>query len=329
MNTSQTTIDDLAASWVGRKDAGLTPAETAELAAWRDADPRHAAALARFERVWSFTDRPRQLGASDRVRPQLARRATRRLALGAGLAAALVVSLGSWFRARPPEIEPATNRTAFFGPYRLTLPDGSVAEYSAGTRLTLDFSPATRRVSFSDGQAHFDVAHDVGRPFIVTAGGLAVRAVGTAFAVQVNANSTDVLVTDGRVSVNPSATPTTGASGTPLAFVDAGQAIAVQTSPTGETLSVRSLPTAETPGRLAWRQRRVEFSATPLAEVIAVVNRHNRVQFSITDPVVAQTPLSGVFRLDDPDELARLLESGFALTIDRPVPDQIVLRSRR
>lgn len=327
MSASRASIDDLAAGWVGRKDAGLKPAEAAELAAWRDADPRHAAALARFERVWSFTDRPRQLGASDRVRPQLARRATRRRTLAAGLAAALVVGLGSWFGLRTPDVEIVTPRTAFLGPYRLDLPDGSVAEYSAGTRLTVDFSPAERRVSFAGGQAHFKVAHDTGRPFTVTAGGLAVRAVGTAFAVQVGAGSTDVLVTAGRVAVNPAGTSSI-AQVTPLAFVDAGQAIAVLNSPDGAPLTVQPIPADESAGRLSWRQRRVEFSTSPLGEVIAVVNRHNRVQFTIADPAVAQIPLSGIFRIDEPDELARLLEAGFALVVDRSEPGRIILRSR-
>ena len=329
MNPSDEKIDSLAAEWVGRRDAGLTHAEVAELSAWRAADPRHSAALLRFERIWSVADRPRQLGTNDRVRAQLARRAARRrrFIAGAGLAATLVLGLGSWIGLRSPDAETPTARTAFLGPYRLHLPDGSVAEYSAGTRLTVDFSPAERRLSFTGGQAHFEVAHDAGRPFTVTAGGLAVRAVGTAFAVQVRAGSTDVLVTAGRVSVNP-AEASPAAPATPLAFVDAGQAIAVLSSPAGAPMTVQPLPADESAGRLRWRQRRVEFSTSPLGEVIAVVNRHNRVQFTIADPAVARIPLSGIFRIDEPDELARLLEAGFALVVDRSDPDRIILRSR-
>jgi transmembrane sensor len=330
MNPSDENIDSLAAEWVGRRDAGLTEAELAELAAWRAADPRHSAALLRFERIWSVADRPRQLGANDRVRAQLARRATRRrrFIAGAGLAATLLLGLGSWIGLRSPDAETITARTAFLGPYRLNLPDGSVAEYSAGTRIVVDFSATARRLSFTGGEAHFDVTHDPARPFIVTAGGLAVRAVGTAFSVQVGSGSTDVLVTAGRVAVNP-AEASPAAPATPLAFVDAGQAIAVVIPSAGDPATVQSIPVNETPARLAWRQRRVEFSSTPLGEVIAVVNRHNEVQFTISDAEVARIPLSGIFRLDDPDELARLLESGFALEVARPAPGRIVLGPRR
>lgn len=86
------------------------------------------------------------------------------------------------------------------------------------------------------------------------------------------------------------------------------------------------LPAADMAGGLAWCHRRVEFSSAPLVDVVAVVNRHNRVQFFIEDPELALVPLRGVFRLDDPGEFAHLLASGFALTAERRGPDLIVLR---
>lgn len=174
------------------------------------------------------------------------------------------------------------------------------------------------------------MAHNPARPFVVVAGGLAVRAVGTAFAVQVGPDPTAVLVTAGRVSVdpdsaaNPSAAPTA-----PLAFVAAGQSIDVRPAQPGSAPVVVPLPAADMAGGLAWRHRRVEFSSAPLVDVVAVVNRHNRVQFFIEDPELALVPLSGVFRLDDPGEFAHLLASGFALTAERRGPDLIVLRPRR
>lgn len=325
-------IDDLAATWVGRVDAGLTPAQTAELAAWRAADPRHAAALEKFEAVWFATDRPRNLGAATLVRQRLSTREQRRrrlrTTLRSGLAACLLGGVGLWlnFRTTPPAETPVV-RTAFLGPERLTLPDGSVAEFPPGTQLTVDFTGEIRRVAFATGEAHFTVAHNPARPFIVSAGGLAVRAVGTAFAVQVGADSTAVLVTAGRVSVDSSA-PAATLPPAPLAFVDAGQSITVTPSTEAGTPKVVALASNEMAARLAWRERRVEFSATPLAEVIAVVNAHNRVQFSIADASLANVPLSGVFTLGDPDTLARLLEQGFALSAERRSPEQIVLRSR-
>jgi len=51
------------------------------------------------------------------------------------------------------------------------------------------------------GEAHFTVAKNPARPFIVEAGGVAVRAVGTAFDVRHADGAIEVLVTEGKVHV--------------------------------------------------------------------------------------------------------------------------------
>jgi len=328
-------IDDLAATWVGRRDAGLTSAEAAELAAWRAADPAHAAALSKFESVWSAADRPKATGAGEAIKQDLANRARqrrrRRSVAGAGLVACCLLGLGLWVSVREKNADALVEaHTAFLGPLRQTLPDGSIAEYSPGTRLAIDFSGAIRRVAFARGEAHFEVVPNTRRPFVVTAGGLAVRAVGTAFAVQVGNDATAVLVTSGRVAVTAEKeTVASPAPDTCLAFVDAGRSIEVHTPSAGSAPAVVELSAAESAERLAWRKRRVEFSSVPLAEVVAIVNRHNRTQFVVDDPALQATRLSGVFWLEAPEELARLLESSFPLTIDRRDANRIVLRPRR
>ncbi|MFM9091497.1 MAG: FecR/PupR family sigma factor regulator, partial [Verrucomicrobiota bacterium] len=44
-------IEQLAAEWLVRRGEGHPPAAAREFAAWRDADPRHAAAVARLEQA--------------------------------------------------------------------------------------------------------------------------------------------------------------------------------------------------------------------------------------------------------------------------------------
>jgi transmembrane sensor len=63
------------------------------------------------------------------------------------------------------------------------------------------FTDAERRVRLAGGEAHFVVAKNEAWPFVVEAAGVAVRAVGTAFAVRVDGAQVDVLVTEGRVRV--------------------------------------------------------------------------------------------------------------------------------
>jgi transmembrane sensor len=336
-SNSHDAIAAQAATWVARCDAGLSHAEASELAAWRAADPRHVAAFDQLQQIWSAADRPRAAGAAAKMHAQLAARAQRRRKRRlAAAAAALVVCLAGAFSMREftrgPAVEPAARtavaQTTLLGPERRTLPDGSTAEYPRGTILSVDFSGDARRISFDRGEAHFEVAHDPARPFIVSAGGIAVRAVGTAFAVHVSPESTAVLVTEGKVAVN-AASPSVGRERVAPTLIEAGQTIAVPATPLAGGADVILLTGPEMEARLAWRQRRAEFSAVPLAEVIATVNRHNAAQFVIEDEALRAVPLSGVFRIDHAEEFAQLLETGFGLAIERVSATRFAVKARR
>ena len=68
---------------------------------------------------------------------------------------------------------------------RTILPDGSTVWLNAGSRIRYDagFNGPTREVSLQ-GEAFFDVAQHPSRPFIVHAGDLTIRVLGTAFNVK-------------------------------------------------------------------------------------------------------------------------------------------------
>jgi transmembrane sensor len=77
--------------------------------------------------------------------------------------------------------------------------------------------------------------------------------------------------------------------------------------------------------RLAWRGARLEFTAAPLAEAIALMNRYNRAQFVIEDPALATLEVSGYFRADNHETFLRLIERGLSLKSERD-GEKILLR---
>jgi transmembrane sensor len=85
---------------------------------------------------------------------------------------------------------------------KLALPDGSVVDLNTDSKVDVTFTPSERRVQLAHGEAHFSVAKDPARLFVVEAHGVAVVAVGTAFAVRLRSESVEVLVCEGRVRVN-------------------------------------------------------------------------------------------------------------------------------
>lgn len=255
-------------------------------------------------------------------------RRRRRVALGTAAAFALVAVAGLALRTRAPE--PAAFAAAVSNPgsavvsqpERQVLADGSVVELRGDASLTIDFRPELRRVVLARGEAHFQVAKDAARPFVVEAGGVGVRAVGTAFSVQIGIGAVDVLVTEGRVAIVETAATTPAAP----ALVDAGQRLAVAVEAAAAPTTVAApQPVTVTPAeiaeRLAWRVPRLEFNATPLAEVVALFNTHAtgaaRPHIVLGDDALADLPLSGVLRADNLPVLLAILDSSYGL---KPVP---------
>jgi len=340
-------IEDLAADWLARREAGLSVDEQAEFSRWLLADPRHAAAVQRLESTWRFLQKPRFTGQAGEVaraiEAQVALRARRsrrhwRVAAFAGALAAAATLAIVFFPAAPAPAarEPAAVSVAV-KPERRTLADGSVVELNAGAEIEVGFSAERRTVRLVRGEAHFAVAKDPLRPFVVTAGGVAVRAVGTEFAVRLAPDEVGVLVTEGRVAVEAiaaadDATPPEHAApaavpSPQVIYVDAGNRLSVPVAaPAPVPPQPSPVTAAEAQAALAWRGMRVEFTNTPLAEIVVLFNRHNRVELALGAADVGEIRISGIFWADDPEGFSRLLEASAGLRADRSAAGRIVLQ---
>lgn len=92
--------------------------------------------------------------------------------------------------AAPPvakQTKPATQEVKTQNGHKtnLVLPDGTKVWLNAGSTLTYDkqFNASVREVSLS-GEAFFDVVKNTGKPFIIHAGDMQIRVLGTAFNVR-------------------------------------------------------------------------------------------------------------------------------------------------
>jgi transmembrane sensor len=308
-----------AGEWVARRDRGLTAAEQDAFFQWLRADPRHRIEIARLDRTWGALDslaawHPADSAAPnpDLLAPSAARRAPRRAWLislaGLGLAAAI-----AWLAPRSPAPAPETPAGApgmrvIPRPERQTLADGSIAEPNHGARLEFAFAATERRVRLRAGEVHLSVEKDPARPFVVEAGGVIVRAVGTAFNVRLDRDGVgvDVLVTEGSVLVeSPAAAPVPVASGE-RARIGAGSRPVV--TPQNPEIIARDL---------AWRGERLEFEGLPLRAVVAEFNLRNARQLAIGDAAAGRVKVAGTFRADEPEAFARLLEAGFGIAVER------------
>ncbi len=326
----------IAAAWVARRDAGLSAREESDYAAWLEADPRHQSAIDRLAFTWKTLDRPLLTGTADAVLCELEHRASRRRRRVAFAAAALVLLVGAGvgWRLTPPAAPPLSTPVATAAvllPSLQSLPDGSVVELRDGGEIAVNFTPAERRVELRRGEAYFKVAKNPHRPFVVVAHGVEIRAVGTAFSVQLEATSLEVLVTEGKVVVDvaPGAPVPAGAAPPIPHYIGAGDGLHLEVSPEWEKTRISSLPQVDIPSKLAWRSPRLEFSGTRLLEAVTLMNRHNHVQFVIEDPELAKVRVSGIFGAANTEAFVRLLETSFDVESERRGDHEIVLRGRR
>src|SRR5688572_14619031 len=105
-------------------------------------------------------------------------RRRRRVGLAIGTAVAFALAIVQWpLGGPPPRVESSPNSIVLASPARHVLADGSVVDLQDGAIATVNITSAVRKVRLQRGVAHFAVAKDETKPFVVQAGRLNVRAV--------------------------------------------------------------------------------------------------------------------------------------------------------
>jgi transmembrane sensor len=335
-------VESAAAEWLVRHDRGLSAEQQDAFFQWLAASPAHRESFQRHRRMWvdfnalaqwrpehsaapnpDLLAKPRRLRAFRWVAPALA-----------GMAAAVV--FGVWWNAAPSWS--ADKSLAFeAASYRQeTLPDGSVIDLNRGAHVMVQFSRGERRVLLVRGEAQFSVAKNPTRPFVVRAGGVDVRAVGTAFNVKLAGANLEVLVTEGTVHLSqqsPTSPVPGGSAAVPapavLAELKAGQRTVLPMAENTPPPVVVATSRAEIDQLLEWQPRLLDFDSTPLADVVAVFNRRNATQIKIDDDSLGELPLVASIRSDNIEGLVRQLEATMGVQVQRRDKDEIVLRRSR
>ena len=330
-----------AAEWFFRRDGGFTIADEAAFRRWLRADVRRGAALAEIERTWQQAGAARDLatapGGVFETPVGAEVRAPRSWRLVALAAAAVAVGIAGWqatktFSPLPSEprdvgeVFAETTATERGGLRRMELPDGSLVMLNADSAVDVQFTSTARRVRLRRGEAHFTVAKNPHRPFVVEANGLAVKAVGTAFNVRLGADAVEVLVTEGRVRVEDAArglsllTPAGATAAREIAVVmNSGDkaVIAIKAEAAPAAAAMAMLSTREIQVTLAWQKRSLEYADAPLSAIVADFNRYNQHRLVIADAALARRRFGGTFPAGDYRSLVQVLEETFDVVADR------------
>lgn len=235
-------------------------------------------------------------------------------------AALLVVALTLGWQ-RYNAVDQASFQTAIGELQTVPLADGSKATLSSDSRIVVTLSRRERHIELQRGEAFFAVVKDPGRPFVVSADGRRVTAVGTRFAVRRDQAGLRVVVTQGVVRLEPNRHD--GGPRQPTTLLPAGSVALA--SDGGVVVHADSVQQAE--AYLDWRNGFVSFHDTPLASAAAEFNRYNVQKIVIGDSAVGAMRIGGNFRWSNTDAFVRLLQQGFPIRAERR-GDSIVLHHR-
>ncbi|HEY4135722.1 MAG TPA: FecR domain-containing protein [Alphaproteobacteria bacterium] len=287
-------IEGEAAAWVVRLGAGpLSAAENAALAQWMSKSPAHADAFAYACDLWgdpawkvlTVTASVQDVAAPPRRRGLWAG------ALAAGLA--LFALLGLQHFGDPWTALRADYRSLPAEVRAVTLADGSRVDLNSASAIAVDYSDRTRSVRLLAGEALFSpkpLNDAETRPFVVAAGGLTARALGTRFVVaREPGDAVSVGVLEHQVEV---AAP--GADGeTEHVVLTPGQSLRYAASQLG---AVRQEDVAQD---VAWSRGQLVFDRVALSQAVEVLNRYRHERIIVADANLAGRRVSGLFRLDD------------------------------
>lgn len=334
---SRRELEEVASTWLARRDAGLDAASEREFAHWLTKDPAHQAAWERVNRAWDAILPAVRSGAGPAMVRELGRRKQRRQRRLAILAVAcLAVAFGGLtlkFRHSVTPISVVAKATPDNGgvqvtrPERRVLEDGTVVELNTGAQIAVTYTQQERKVTLLSGEAHFTVVHNPVRPFEVDAAGVAVHDVGTQFSVRLKSAVTEVLVTEGEVKVD-APTVTSNAPTTAPVIVTAGNRLSIRLHEPASALAAVPATPEDTRTWLAWRGPRLVLSDTSLGDAVTALNRENALQISVADPSLARMRLSGTFRADNAEGFVRLLETGYGVRSERQ-GNLVILRSEQ
>lgn len=326
-------IEEEAALWIARIDGGnFTAAERGEFDLWLARSQRHRDIFVGLSEVWDGCDILDAINFVEAVEEPQASTLVRRMAPAvAALAAVFAMVLIVIFNQATPAhslIQSASFETRIGQQSDVELFDGSTVVLNTNSQIDVTYTGKAREVRLLQGEAHFDVTNDEGRPFSVYAGEGLVTAVGTSFSVRLRDESIEVVVSDGVVELFSRAAPM-NSSRPSTEYVSIAALSEYQNAVFDETVEhMEKLSVSEINRKLLWREGMLGFTGEPLSDVVAEVSRYTDIRIEIDDPVLAQTPIGGFFVAGDTEVLFEALESVFDVEVEVRSPGHVVLSSK-
>lgn len=307
--TEKPSLIKQAAAWLAALDTGTADPRCFE--AWRDADPRHAAAFAQVAATWKKLDDARSLATSEPspevVHANRAPALTRRRVLQAASVAAAVAlgGVGSRVWAR------SSAETAVGERRTILWDDETRLDLNTDTSVEWQVRAGRRHVWLERGEIALDVAA-ARSELALTVGDIETLLAPGRYNARAKVDAFDVLVLSGRSAAVEGATPATAITGQRLAMTH-GQATAIAASQN------------ERERADGWRRGEIMFAGEPLEAAVAEYNRYLTRKLIIGDPHLRSVRLGGRFTSNDPGDFLAALSASFDIVAERRATSTVLL----
>jgi transmembrane sensor len=307
-----------AAAWIARlHDERRGPEVEAELREWLGESNEHRRAFKRMTQVWEQAGNIRMRAQADVPATPRGRSRFFFSPWAAAMAAAFVlVLITATYYWRDNALTTAVGQQQV-----RVLRDGTRVVLNTDTRIEVNYDEHIRRVRLVRGEAWFEVSKHPAWPFLVSAGGQEIRALGTSFIVR-HDDDQDLSVTlvDGRISVAPIAGNGEAPPQDAQVLVPGQRLVVSRHHPPAVDRPELSRVTA-------WERGRIEFDETPLGEATTEMNRYTNTHLVVPDAELAQLRVGGVFRAGDSNEFVKIVTAAFGLRAERNGDDIVLSRS--
>jgi len=301
---------DTALGWIARFRSGSASDEDrAAFALWLAQDKSHKQAMDSMLDMWQDLASVQQMysDAPESTPGEAANQSRHWLRASVATAACLALALFIWPQNSPDTNKPTYYQTALGEQLRVELDDGSTATLNTNSRLSVNFDEQHRRIELIRGEAFFKVAKDPSRPFDVDAGNARVTAIGTAFNVYRDDQTSSITVEEGVVRVTELGGTDSRAPATEI--LHANQ----QLKATEQGL--QAVTATDVSQHTAWQRGVIVASQMTLFEFVRQIERYHDTHILIPDSSIAAMTISGVFPLDELDPILQALQLSLGLQV--------------
>ncbi len=204
-------------------------------------------------------------------------------------------------------------------PVEKVLPDSSIVWINAGSLIHYDESFGKKnRNLYLNGEAYFNVKHNADLPFIVHAGNIAIRAIGTKFNVHAYETETKIETTliSGEILVRINGKPVRDIILVPnekltiinKEFIQSSDKNTFTKDVSFQVQKVNIMPSITALREVAWLQDKLAFQNESFDELAKKMERRYDIHIIFKDSLLERERLSGVFENENIRKALHLLQ---------------------